>query len=121
MWVGPAIIKHNLISSNGAGIEYGGKAFIEYNVVANNAHGISVSASGEDEYPCLHYNNIVGNKEGVRYIETIWDVLINATYNYWGSSDGPSGYGSGHGDSVDRNIIFKPWLTKPVENAGPRR
>ena len=33
---------------------------------------------------------------------------------------GPSGYGNGHGDSVDKNIIFKLWLDEPVENAESR-
>ena len=40
-------------------------------------------------------------------------------YNYWGSADGPSGYVNGHGDSVDKNIIFEPWLVEPVPDAGP--
>jgi len=121
----PAIIKHNLISYNGENVIISGNCSFEYNIVSFNGGGISCEPSklnGTVYAPYLHYNNIYGNKDfGVRYIETIWDVIIDATYNYWGYSDGPSGYGSGHGDSVDRNIIFKPWLTKPVENAGPRR
>ena len=72
--------------------------------------------------PSIHYNNIFNNYGwGIKYGETVWNVTINATYNYWGSPDGPSGYGNGHGDSVDKNIIFEPWLTEPVENAGPRK
>jgi len=120
IFYGPAIIKYNLISFNGAGIQFGEKASIEYNIVKNNGDGISVSAGGENDSPSLHYNHIFNNTNGIRYGETIGNVTINATYNYWGSPDGPSGYGNGHGDSADKNIIFEPWLTEPVENAGSR-
>lgn len=123
---GPAIIKHNIISSNDwSGIIITGDASIEHNIISSNSDfGIGCipdELSGKVYAPRVHYNNILDNgREGIRYGETIWNVTINATYNYWGSADGPSGYGNGSGDEVDKNIIFEPWLAEPVPDAGPR-
>lgn len=121
---GPAIVKHNLISYNGDGGTIQGNVTFEYNIVSHNSEGICCGPAeldGNVYIPSIHFNNIYDNGFGLHYIETIWNVTINATYNYWGSPDGSSGYGNGHGDSVDKNIIFEPWLTEPVENAGPRK
>ncbi|MDI6856485.1 MAG: hypothetical protein QMD21_06890, partial [Candidatus Thermoplasmatota archaeon] len=40
---------------------------------------------------------------------------VNATYNWWGSADGPSGVGSGSGDKVSGNVLYDPWLIKPYQ------
>ena len=36
---------------------------------------------------------------------------VNATNNFWGTANGPSGNGPGSGDSVSGNITFIPFLT----------
>jgi hypothetical protein len=36
---------------------------------------------------------------------------VNATYNWWGHSSGPSGYGNGYGDMVSTNVTYDPWLS----------
>lgn len=120
---GPAVVKHNIISSNDwSGIIIKGNASTEHNIISSNSEfGIGCVPTGKTRVPYVHYNNIFDNeKEGIRYGETIWNVTINATYNWWGSADGPSGYGNGHGDEVDKNIIYDPWLTEPNPDAGPR-
>ncbi len=35
--------------------------------------------------------------------------LVDATFNYWGAEDGPSGEGAGSGDSVSAGISYSPW------------
>ena len=35
---------------------------------------------------------------------------LNATYNYWGNSSGPSGEGPGSGDGVSENALYRPWF-----------
>ncbi|MFH1607770.1 MAG: hypothetical protein ABIA78_01420, partial [archaeon] len=40
----------------------------------------------------------------------------NATYNYWGSCDGPSGAGPGTGDAVSTNVDYTPWLGICIQN-----
>ncbi len=34
---------------------------------------------------------------------------VKAAWNWWGSSDGPSGKGAGSGDAVSENVDFFPW------------
>jgi len=41
------------------------------------------------------------------------EYMANATQNWWGSADGPSGVGPGSGDYVSENVIYIPWLTEP--------
>jgi hypothetical protein len=42
---------------------------------------------------------------------------VNATYNWWGSKNGPSGIGPGDGDSIDElyeaTVEYEPWLESP--------
>ncbi|MBA7483698.1 hypothetical protein ES708_27022 [subsurface metagenome] len=56
----------------------------------------------------IHGNSIVGNTCGVNYLGS--DV-VDATNNWWGAADGPSGVGSGSGDAVSANVDYDPWLT----------
>ncbi len=64
----------------------------------------------------IHYNNIIGHSgKGVWTIENFQSDLsagtsIDATYNWWGDSSGPSGVGPGEGDAVTENVSFDPWL-----------
>ena len=44
---------------------------------------------------------------------------VNATYNYWGAPDGPSGVGPGSGDAVSENVTFEPWLNTNPYNMAP--
>jgi hypothetical protein len=36
---------------------------------------------------------------------------VTAKNNWWGNSTGPSGAGTGTGDSVSGKVIYDPWLT----------
>ena len=38
---------------------------------------------------------------------------VNATSNWWGSADGPSGQGTGNGASVSENVDFEPFYLNP--------
>jgi parallel beta-helix repeat protein len=117
---GRAIIEHNLISSNEEdGIRLAFKsASILNNIISLNGENGIIYAHSAGGQLTPHYNNIFGN-EG-KGIKNGRDAIINATYNWWGSPDGPSGYGNGHGDEVDKNIIYDPWLTEPNSYTGPR-
>ena len=65
----------------------------------------------------IHHNNIYGNFEfGAYNYNNETRYVINATNNWWGSSDGPSGVAPGSGDKVTANVIFEPWLTKKVNS-----
>lgn len=45
--------------------------------------------------------------------------MTNATDNYWGLPNGPSGIGPGFGDGVAREIEFMPFLTEPPAHCDP--
>jgi hypothetical protein len=40
--------------------------------------------------------------------------LLDATNNWWGAGDGPSGAGLGSGDSVSTNVNFTPFRSVPA-------
>lgn len=88
------------------------------NTISNNTCGIFFySERGYSIYANIHFNNITGNSK--------WGILnfspfiVNATYNWWGASDGPSGAGNGSGDRVSENVSFYPWLFLTEKNKPP--
>jgi hypothetical protein len=59
----------------------------------------------------VNYNNITGNfPNGVTNKAS---APLDATDNWWGAANGPSGAGSGSGDKVSTNVDFDPWLIEP--------
>jgi parallel beta-helix repeat protein len=113
---GSCSIIHNNISLNAIGIGCywppGSHPFILNNSIYNNDEGIYCI---ESSTPLVMYNNIYGNKGGLIYNG---GATINATSNWWGASDGPSGSGPGTGDTVSDDVDYTPWLTSPNPNAG---
>jgi hypothetical protein len=57
-------------------------------------------------------NNIVLDEFEQNYSSAILAGMANATENYWGLSNGPSGSGPGTGDGIGRRIEFMPFLTE---------
>lgn len=56
-------------------------------------------------------NNLGGNEQAGIINNGTGDDL-NATNNWWGDANGPSGEGPGAGDSVGDNVSFEPFLTE---------
>ncbi|MEA2055112.1 MAG: right-handed parallel beta-helix repeat-containing protein [Candidatus Thermoplasmatota archaeon] len=106
---------------------------ITNNVIKENDVGIYVYGGYEGAYENvdtqIHWNKIYGNYEYgvVYYIVELGTPWINATYNWWGSANGPSSNndnmldpitgnpanGTGdeiNGSAVYDNIHFDPWL-----------
>ncbi len=85
------------------------------NMVTNNGlTGVRLSnlaAMGTFDATC---NDIVGNDSGMYHDSA---VTVDARYVWWGDSSGPSGKGSGSGDTVwyepGGSILFTPWFTEP--------
>jgi hypothetical protein len=74
-------------------------------------YGIRV---GKDAFPVnvtVNFNSLRRNEEGLIYVFPVDAPPLDATNNYWGSSTGPGGVGSGLGDSVSENVLFEPFLT----------
>jgi PKD repeat protein len=78
----------------------------------NSGHGIFQEANdGDSTGTDVHQNTISGNTlGGILNNDT---ASIDASQNWWGSADGPSGAGTGTGDSVSTNVFFDPWLQCP--------
>jgi len=65
----------------------------------------------------IHCNDIVGNTGyGVyNWLTTTFD----ATCNWWGAHDGPSGAGTGSGDAISSNLLYNPWIHVNADAGGP--
>ncbi|MCD6468847.1 MAG: hypothetical protein J7L32_06045, partial [Thermoplasmata archaeon] len=109
---GRAFIAHNLIEDNWFGVNSWGKETIVNNTFSSNYVGVYTVSSIS-----VHYNNFVGNSFGLYAEYLYWP---NATLNWWGAPDGPSGSGPGSGDSVNEYVYYEPWLRKFNPLAGPR-
>jgi hypothetical protein len=80
--------------------------------------------------PTVRFNDIVGNAFAGLRIGANQTAVIDATCNYWGSADGPSGTGTGSGDAVvvepagattgpgGATPVFMPFATAPIAGTG---
>lgn len=79
---------------------------IQINDILDNT-GSGIIISGPHESININLNNIVGNDVGVLNES---DISVNASCNWWGAPNGPTGDGIGNGDPIFGNIEFKPVL-----------
>ncbi len=87
------------------------------NITSNNYFGIWHHYSSCNQ---IHYCNIYNNTNyGVYNYNSDPEYKVDASYNWWGSADGPSVAGPGSGDAVSSNVIYEPWLTEPWEGENP--
>jgi hypothetical protein len=111
---GTIIIERNLITDSSGGIGLGSKATIQNNTIANNTIGIGLSSKAT-----IVYNNILNNS---RNIDLYSSDNINATYNWWGTTDIVQIGNSIHDSKNDFNlgtVTFLPDLTAPNPQAMP--
>ncbi|ADI74068.1 hypothetical protein Metev_1193 [Methanohalobium evestigatum Z-7303] len=115
--VGGQLIKGNIVTDCKTGILSNTfNVTVSENIVCNNNNGIGIDdylhqVTGNE----IHYNDIRNNEN--YGIINIAATDVNATYNWWGSNDGPSGEGPGTGDQVSENVSFEPFLTERVKSA----
>ena len=64
-------------------------------------------------------NNIVVDPKEINFSSALQARMANATGNYWGLPNGPSGIGPGFGDGVAREIEFMPFLTELPTHCDP--
>ncbi len=97
------------------------------NDITDNAEGIYVfSGSGPYGGPYvmpggfIEYNNIANNDQyGLIVDDEALDGPVRADFNWWGASDGPSGWGIGGGDEIWGYVIYEPWLGYPQDDLCP--
>ena len=129
---GDSIIRGNIITNNSVGIFSSGEdgtAIIEQNLISNNSDGISVASQVTilnntitDSYVAITlrtssatiaYNNIVNYTQNSVFLSSV-STAVNATYNWWGTTDTQSINLTIHDFKYDINlgtVSFTPLLT----------
>jgi hypothetical protein len=111
-----SVIDHNSAVQGGGIYDNTGKTVVFNNIVSNNtatsSDGGAIAKFG-DALLIVHYNCITKNSDIALFSDGT-SPEVNATYNWWGAVDGPSGSGPGSGDSVSANVAFDPFLQAPT-------
>lgn len=100
------IVSANTISGVGYGVFVGAPAQVTGNMLSEaGSAGVSVgSAAGGS----IVTDNSFVDAQG---LSSATVTEIDATCNWWGVANGPSGVGPGEGDPVTSNASFRPWRT----------
>ncbi|PVX26361.1 MAG: hypothetical protein CW691_01685 [Candidatus Bathyarchaeum sp.] len=115
---GEPILEGNLISTRRSGIlvESGSKVIIRDNTITKTTTGISCRSA----LVTIVNNNICNNSERNLYLRLRSEDEINATKNWWGTSD-PTAISDSIHDYYDdfdlATVIFEPFLVEPNSNA----
>ncbi len=75
----------------------------------NTTNGIVVENNGTP-FLLAASSNFSGN--GSNGLNNLSSVMVDARNNWWADASGPSGIGSGSGQSVQGNVLFSPWFTE---------
>ena len=120
------VVNNTVTDNNGSGIHVSAQDNLTLvmfgNTLVNNtycnklgggyvASGSGLYVEGESEF-AIHFNNFDGNSEYGLLNGNLAET-IDATHNWWGSSDGPHA-SPGSGDNVSANITYEPWLGAPL-------
>ncbi len=116
-----ALIEGNIFENNNCGVIIGfddtdpSGATIRCNRFSGNDDGIDARGADGSQVSAT-MNTIAGNNQGINAIFPSGSV--DAMGNWWGSPDGPSGGGSGSGDTANGPIDFSNFSGQP-DNCAP--
>ena len=114
---GSSTIEQNLVINNGQGIVNRGYNIIQNNTIANSTVGIySYKPS------TIVYNNIHDNSAYNIRLDQYATSDVNATYNWWGTTDAQAISQKIFDNKNDFNlgkVTFEPFLTEPNPEATP--
>jgi len=114
---GTDLIEKNLITNHSIyGIYINMPAVIQNNTIANNTARIHAHTS----MMTINYNNILNNSENSIYLSN--SVHVNATYNWWGTTDTQAINFTIRDYKYDFDlgtVTFVPFLTEPNPEAMP--
>lgn len=124
------LVQNNTAVGNersGVQVSYAQQVEVHHNEL--EANGVGVSLHGDSPDAILRSNSIAENEEGVQTSDLAAGLIVDARWNWWGSTDGPSGgvedpdtgeSAEGSGDTVGERVRFDPWLEHhPVLEDGP--
>jgi hypothetical protein len=95
---------------------------LEQEAITGNDVGVRVESTSTS--PVESFNSVavtssnIENNATYGVQNTVGNLLVDATDNWWGASDGPSGEGSGSGDAVSQNVDVDPYASSSVSNTG---
>lgn len=115
--MGEATIERNLISNNTNGVDVASQVTILNNTITNSSIAVRLQTSPS----AITYNNIVNYTQSSLYLSSI-STGINATYNWWGTTNTQSINFSIHDFKYDLNlgiVNFVPFLNEPNSQAQP--
>ncbi len=89
-----------------------------------NSYGVAVgypngtfSASNLGTGNMVNMNNIdVAGAYGIGGLSNFMGGTLDGSSNWWGATDGPSGYGSGSGTPITDGVMYNPYYTEMVGN-----
>jgi len=126
--MGFGVIERNLISNYHDAIKFwlGASPIIRNNTLVNNVNAISVPGYLRSSYsPQIYWNNIYNNSDysiNLYTDETHPTSNVNATYNWWGTTDVQTINQRIHDNADDYNlgsVNFVPFLTEPNSQVVP--
>lgn len=59
-------------------------------------------------------SELIGNLWGVENVSA--SPVVDASNNWWGAPDGPSGVAPGNGAAITAGVFAHPWLTGPIDD-----
>jgi hypothetical protein len=106
---GSATIERNLIFKNTYGISVASQVLLLNNTITNSSQGIRIKATAAT----INFNNIQNNGQYTIYLDTTTNN-IDATYNWWGTTDPQAISQKIYDYNDDFNlgtVTFSPFLT----------
>jgi uncharacterized repeat protein (TIGR01451 family) len=86
-------------------------------VFGNYYGGILIDSGDPANLAQIHSSCIIGNGDNANKLPVFVNQgkpgTVDATNNYWGAPDGPSGSGLGHGDSISSEVAYAPFMQAP--------
>jgi parallel beta-helix repeat protein len=113
----PTAFQDGILFAGAAGVTASSNCIHDNTATSGSAAGILVfdGLDGTLGDPIINSNNISNNDIGLQAGGVLpHSPTVNAENNWWGAADGPSGVGSGSGDSiviVSGGVDFTPFLT----------
>jgi len=117
------VVRNNTVISAGSGVNVANDfgigtnsgVKIVSNTLQNNTNGIKVGALAvaADRAVLASHNQITGSTD--HGFNNFSSFNQEATCNWWGATDGPSGVGSGSGDAVTTEVAFAPWVSAAAD------
>lgn len=106
-------VENNTVTGNGDGITIYNSSnnTVRFNTIMDNIGETGITVIGDSPDNVIHYNNLEGNVPGIVNENPL--VEVDARYNWWDSTTGPSGDLNGKGDAAYGNILVSPWLDAP--------